>query len=168
MSTIPIPGPQPGAAGASASTADASASPGTGAGTAIPTAPITLSDVKSAMKSAILEREQEVAAALKSEAAKLEAEASGAWTWIKDKLRASPLLVLFIIAFAVVYSLNPAKAGLAIWGVARVGLFAYLAYWVDRIIFGRLKGLSGIDLGTAWKRRAFIIGCALIAGALLP
>ena len=78
------------------------------------------------------------------------------------------MLLIFLIAFAVVFTLNPAKAGLTLWGVARVGLFAYLAYWVDRIIFGRLKGLSGITLGAAWKRRALIVAASLIAGALLP
>lgn len=129
---------------------------------------ITLTDIKNAAKAAFAEREKELADAARSALATAESDAVTAWAWLRDKFRAAPLLVLFIIAFAVVYTMNPAKAGLALWGVCRVGLFAYLAYWVDRIIFGRLKGLSGIDLGTAWKRRAFIVGCALIAGALLP
>jgi hypothetical protein len=105
---------------------------------------------------------------LEAEFAKLETEVSPALAWIKDKLRASPLLIVFAIAFAIVFSINPAKAGLALWGVARVGLFAWLGYWVDRIIFGRLRGLTGIDLGTAWKRRALIVSACLVAGALIP
>ncbi|MGB3749435.1 MAG: putative holin [Rhodanobacter sp.] len=92
------------------------------------------------------------------------------WPAWRDKLRATPLLLLGAITFAVVLVLNPAKAGLLIWGASRIGLYAYLGYWVDRVIFpyARPHTLTGIAEGTAWKRRALIVAAALIAGALLP
>jgi len=89
---------------------------------------------------------------------------------LRDKLRATPLLLLGAVTFAVVLVLNPAKVGLLIWGASRIGLYAYLGYWVDRIIFpyARPHELDGIAEGTAWKRRALIVSAALLAGALLP
>jgi len=89
---------------------------------------------------------------------------------IRDKLRATPLLLLGAITFVVVLMMNPAKVGLLIWGASRLGLYAYLGYWVDRIIFpyARPHTLTGVAEGTAWKRRALIIGAAILAGALLP
>lgn len=89
---------------------------------------------------------------------------------LRDKLRATPLLLLGVIALAVVLVLNPAKAGLLVWGASRIGLYAWLGYWVDRVIFpyARPHTLTGIAEGTAWKRRALIVAAALIAGALLP
>lgn len=88
----------------------------------------------------------------------------------RDKLRATPLLALFAITFVVVLLMNPAKVGLLIWGASRIGLYAYLGYWVDRILFpdARPHVLTGIAQGTAWKRRALIVAAALLAGALLP
>lgn len=93
-----------------------------------------------------------------------------AWPSVRDKLRATPLLLLGVVTFIVVLVLNPAKVGLMVWGVARIGVYAWLGYWVDRIIFpyARPHILSGIAEGTAWKRRALIVAAALIAGALLP
>lgn len=92
------------------------------------------------------------------------------WPALHDKLRASPLLLLGVVTFAVVLVLNPAKVGLLVWGVARIGVYAWLGYWVDRVIFpyARPHTLTGIAEGTAWKRRALIVAAALIAGALLP
>jgi len=89
---------------------------------------------------------------------------------LRDKLRATPLLLLGAITFGVVLTMNPAKVGLLIWGASRIGLYAYLGYWVDRIIFpyARPHVLTGIAEGTAWKRRALIVSAALLAGALLP
>lgn len=89
---------------------------------------------------------------------------------LRDKLRATPLLLLGAITFGVVLVMNPAKVGLLIWGASRIGLYAYLGYWVDRIIFpyARPHVLTGIAQGTAWKRRALIVSAALLAGALLP
>jgi hypothetical protein len=89
---------------------------------------------------------------------------------VRDKLRATPLLLLGAVTFLWVLHLNPAKVGLLIWGASRIGLCAYLGYWVDRIIFpyARPHALEGIAQGTAWKRRALIVSAAIIAGALLP
>lgn len=155
--------------------------PATSVDTAAPAAPasapdpqaaatpvITLADIQAAAHAAIVAREQEQKAEAETALQALESEGSKAWAWLKDKFRAAPLLIIFMIAFAVVWTLNPAKAGLALWGVARIGLFGWLGYWVDRYIFGRLKGLSGIQLGTAWKRRSLIVAACIIAGGLLP
>lgn len=92
------------------------------------------------------------------------------WPTLRDKLRASPLLLFGAATFVVVLVLNPAKAGLLIWGVARIGVYAWLGYWVDRVIFpyARPHTLTGIAEGTAWKRRALIVAAALIAGSMLP
>lgn len=89
---------------------------------------------------------------------------------VRDKLRASPLLLLGVIAFAVVFVLNPAKLGLMLWGCSRLAVYAYIGYWVDRVMFpyARPHELDGIAEGTAWKRRALIVSAAILAGALLP
>lgn len=89
---------------------------------------------------------------------------------IRDKLRATPLLLLGAITFLVVLLMNPAKVGLLIWGASRLGLYAYLGYWVDRIIFpyARPHTLKGVAEGTAWKRRSLIIAASILAGGLLP
>lgn len=92
------------------------------------------------------------------------------WPGVRDKLRATPLLALGLIVFAAVWALNPAKLGLLLWGASRLGLYAYIGYWADRILFpyARPHTLNGIAEGTAWKRRALIVSAAIIAGALLP
>lgn len=89
---------------------------------------------------------------------------------LNDKLRASPLLLLFVIAMIPVLVWNPAKVGLTVYGIAKIGLGGYLGYWVDRIVFpyARPHELEGISQGTAWKRRALIVSAALIAAAFIP
>jgi hypothetical protein len=89
---------------------------------------------------------------------------------LRDKLRATPLLALGLIVFGVVLLMNPMKLGLMLWGAARLGVYAYIGYWADRIIFpyARPHSLTGIAEGTAWKRRALIVAAAILAGALLP
>lgn len=93
------------------------------------------------------------------------------FTRVRDLVRASPLLALFLITFAVVLMLNPAKAGLALWGVSKIALCAYVGYWADRLCFrpeDRPHVLEGISRGAAWKRRALIVSAAILAGGLLP
>lgn len=90
---------------------------------------------------------------------------------LRDAARAYPLLLLFAITFAVVLLLNPAKAGLALWGVSKIALCAYLGYWADRLCFrpeDRPHLLEGVSRGTAWKRRSFIVAAAILAGGLIP
>lgn len=89
---------------------------------------------------------------------------------VRDLLRGSPLLVLGLVAFGIVFLLNPAKLGLMLWGCARLAVYAYIGYWVDRVLFkyARPHTLDGIAEGTAWKRRALIVSAAILAGALLP
>ncbi|HEY1136591.1 MAG TPA: putative holin [Xanthomonadaceae bacterium] len=90
---------------------------------------------------------------------------------LRDAARAYPLLLLFAITFAVVLLLNPAKAGLALWGVSKIALCAYLGYWADRLCFrpeDRPHLLEGISRGAAWKRRSLIVAAAILAGGLIP
>ncbi|MEF2154667.1 putative holin [Luteimonas sp. FXH3W] len=91
--------------------------------------------------------------------------------YLKDLGRAWPLLLVFAITFAVVLTLNPAKAGLAIWGLSKLALGAYVGYWADRLTFrpeDRPHVLQGVERGTAWKRRAWIVSASIVAVALLP
>lgn len=92
------------------------------------------------------------------------------FTGLRDKLRASPLLLLFIVALTITALLNPAKVGLVIWGVAKLGFGGYVGYWIDRLIFpyARPHELTGIEAGTAWKRRALIVSASVVAAALTP
>lgn len=84
-------------------------------------------------------------------------------------LTAHPVLWLFLITFAVVAFLNPMKIGLALWGISKLALFAFAGDWVDTRIFGKRRSdEGGIVEGTEWKRKAWIVSAAIIAGALLP
>lgn len=90
---------------------------------------------------------------------------------LRDISRAWPLLLLFALTFAVVLWLNPAKAGLALWGISKVALCGYLGYWADRLVFrpeDRPHLLEGISRGTAWKRRSLIVAAAILAGGMIP
>ncbi|WP_368565517.1 putative holin [Pseudoxanthomonas sp. UTMC 1351] len=94
-----------------------------------------------------------------------------AWTKCGDLLRGWPLLLIFLTTFAVVLWLNPAKAGLAFWGVSKIALCGYLGYWADRLCFrpeDRPHALVGISRGAAWKRRALIVAAAILAGGMIP
>lgn len=95
---------------------------------------------------------------------------ASASTKLGDKLRLWPLLVVFAIAFFIVLALNPAKLGLTIWGIAKLCLGLYIGYWGDRLAFpnARPHTLTGIEAGTAWKRRALILAACVIAAALIP
>jgi hypothetical protein len=89
----------------------------------------------------------------------------------RDLSRAWPLLLLFLITFAVVVWLAPQKAGLALFGVSKLAMGAYLGYWADRLCFraeDRPHALEGISKGTAWKRRAIIVAASIVAAALIP
>lgn len=89
---------------------------------------------------------------------------------LRDKLRASPLLAVFVIAFVPVILMNPAKVGLTLYGLAKTALFGYGGYWCDRLLYpgGRPHALVGIERGAAEKRRAFIVAAWIVAGALIP
>jgi len=90
---------------------------------------------------------------------------------IADKLRAAPLVVIFLIAFAITVFLAPAKAGLAVWGIAKLAFGGYVGYWIDRTCYrpeSRPHRLDGISRGAAEKRRAIIIAASVVATGLLP
>lgn len=89
----------------------------------------------------------------------------------RGALRAWPLLAVFVITFVVVVFLNPLKAGLAMWGISKLALGAYVGYWADRLGFtpeDRPHAVEGIARGTAWKRRALIMAAAILAAAFIP
>ncbi len=102
--------------------------------------------------------------------ARLRAWFAGLKPYVADKLRASPLLVVFLIAFTITVWLNPAKVGLTVWGIAKICLGAYLGYWADRAGFpyARPHTLTGVSAGTSWKRRAALMVGGMIAMALTP
>lgn len=88
-----------------------------------------------------------------------------------DKLRAAPLVIIFLIAFAITVALAPAKAGLAIWGIAKLACGGYTGYWIDRLSYrpeSRPHRLDGIARGAAEKRRAIVIAASIVAAGLLP
>jgi hypothetical protein len=89
---------------------------------------------------------------------------------LNDKLRASPLLLIFLLAIVPVLIMNPAKVGLTLFGIAKIGLGGFLGYWIDRLLFpyARPHTLEGVAQGTSWKRRAIIVAAAIIAAALIP
>lgn len=84
------------------------------------------------------------------------------------RLTAHPVLWLFLITFAVTAFLNPVKLGLFAWAVSKLAGFAFLGHWIDSRFFAQAQPdkLSGIEQGTAWKRKALIIAAAIVAGAL--
>jgi hypothetical protein len=89
----------------------------------------------------------------------------------RDALRGWPLLALFAVTFTVVLFLNPAKAGLTLFGISKIALGGYLGYLCDRHGFrkeDRPHVLEGVSKGTAWKRRAIIMAAAIVAAALIP
>jgi hypothetical protein len=85
--------------------------------------------------------------------------------------RCSPLLVLFLVSFAAVLALNPAKAGLALWGLAKLGMGGYVGYWIDRSVFraeDRPHRLDDSWRAYAWQRRSWIVAASIVAAALIP
>jgi hypothetical protein len=90
---------------------------------------------------------------------------------LRDASRASPLLVIFLITFAIVALMAPVKVGLTLFGISKLALGAYVGYWADRLCFreeNRPHRLQGIAQGTAWKRRAIIVAASILAAALIP
>lgn len=85
-------------------------------------------------------------------------------------LTAQPVIWLFLITFAIVAYLNPAKVGLLIWGITKLAAFGYAGDWIDARIFPRAQpdDLSGVEQGTAWKRKGLIVAASIVAGAMLP
>ena len=80
-----------------------------------------------------------------------------------------PLLLIFIATFGAVIYLNSAKIGLALYGIAKLALFALAGDRVDEWIFRKPRDArEGVALGTMWKRKAWIVSASIVAGALLP
>ena len=92
---------------------------------------------------------------------------------LKDLLarwKVQPVLVVAVITFAVVAFLNPAKVGLALYGISKLTLFAFAGQWIDDRIFrtAQPEQLEGVAQGTAWKRKGLIVAASIVAGALVP
>lgn len=86
--------------------------------------------------------------------------------WIDGK----PVPTLAWITFGVVALLNSAKIGVLVWGICKLAAFSHAGNWVDCRFFpdDQPGNLDGIEQGTAWKRKAWLICSAILAGALLP
>jgi prepilin signal peptidase PulO-like enzyme (type II secretory pathway) len=92
---------------------------------------------------------------------------------LKDLLarwKVQPVLVVAVITFGVVAFLNPAKVGLALYGISKLTLFAFAGKWIDDRIFrnAQPEQLEGVAQGTAWKRKGLIVAASIVAGALVP
>lgn len=89
---------------------------------------------------------------------------------LRDAMRCWPLLVFFLITFAVTATLNPAKVGLTVYGLSKIAAGLFMGYWGDRVMYpyARPHALTGIEAGTAWKRRAALVAACVIAAALIP
>jgi hypothetical protein len=87
-----------------------------------------------------------------------------------NRVTSQPVVVLFVITFAVVAFLNPAKVGLLLWGICKLAAFSFAGDWADARIFhdAQPEKLSGVEQGTAWKRKGWIVAAAIIAGSQLP
>lgn len=83
---------------------------------------------------------------------------------------ANPVVALAITTLIVVAILNPAKVGVLLWAVCKLLVLAHAGNWADCRIFGyaQPERLTGIEQGTAWKRKALIVAAAIVAGALAP
>ena len=100
---------------------------------------------------------------------RLLASLSGFGSRFYARLIKQPVLLLFVITFAVVIVLAPVKIGLLAWGICKLAAFAFAGDWVDSRIFPGAKpqALVGVEQGTAWKRKGLIVAAAIVAGALL-
>lgn len=92
------------------------------------------------------------------------------WPRLRERLTAQPVLLLFLGTFLVVAYLNPAKIGLLLWGISKLAAFAFAGNWIDERLFKKSQpdNLSGIEEGTAWKRKSLIVAAAIVASALVP
>ncbi|MBI2397716.1 MAG: hypothetical protein HYV17_07950 [Xanthomonadales bacterium] len=88
----------------------------------------------------------------------------------RDRFRVFSMLLIFVFFMAIVHAMNPAKAGLMAWCIARLCFGVFFGYWADRILFpyARPHTLEGIARGAAEKRRAVIVVGCVIAAALIP
>lgn len=85
------------------------------------------------------------------------------------RLTTQPVLVLFLVTFAVVAFLNPIKIGLALWGICKLALFGYAGAWLSTRLFRAMREDDpGIVEGVLWKLKAAIVCASILAGALLP
>jgi hypothetical protein len=98
------------------------------------------------------------------------AEAHSFGERLRHWLTAQPVIWLFIATFACVIFLNPAKVGLLLWGVSKLAAFGFAGDWIDARIFrgAQPDKLTGIEQGTAWKRKGLIVAASIVAGAMLP
>lgn len=87
-----------------------------------------------------------------------------------QRATANPVVALAWVTFAAVAWLNVAKIGVLLWGICKLAAFAQVGNWVDcrRFPDDQPEQLVGVEQGTAWKRKSWIICASIIAGALAP
>lgn len=82
-----------------------------------------------------------------------------------------PLWLLFLVSFAVVFYLNPLKAGLILYAISKIllgGIIGLMIHWGFRRMHPMPEAPSGIEVGTDWKCCAWIICAAVLALAMVP
>lgn len=112
---------------------------------------------------------------IRTRLAALAARALPLFDAVRDKLRASPLLLVGLLTLWLIAMPNPlveytsgVKVGLLSWLVCKESVLAYLGYWIDRLLHpnSRPSDLKDIERMASEKRRAFIICAAMLAGGL--
>lgn len=83
-----------------------------------------------------------------------------------DKLRASPWLLIALVALALVTWRNPDLPLLLAWATAKLALGAFLGYWVDRSIFHYSRPGS-VPIGDAGPNTALLIAASMLRRALI-
>lgn len=82
-----------------------------------------------------------------------------------------PLWSLFLVCLVATLFSNQLKAGLMIYGLAKVlmgGLLGLVVHWGFRRLHPMPDEPSGITIGTDWKCAAWIICACILALAFVP
>lgn len=83
-----------------------------------------------------------------------------------DTLRASPWLLIALVALALVTWWNPDLPIFLVWATAKLALGAFLGYWVDRSIFHYSRPGS-VPIGDAGRNTALLIAASMLRRALI-
>jgi len=90
-----------------------------------------------------------------------------------DLLRMWPTVIVALLTFAAVYWIAPQQVGILVYTVCKLSIAGYLGYWLDRWIFPNDRVESpdpdkvADDPEMAQKRRAFLVGCCILAAGFM-
>lgn len=87
---------------------------------------------------------------------------------IRDRLRASPWLLIGLLGVAWLVVFAPFKLGVLVWLGTKLCLAGYVGYWLDRVLFpyARPHEVDRERRVLASCRRALIVAGALVAAGL--